>query len=237
MIAYAAIDLRGGRVVQLVGGRVEDERISLPDPVAVAERWQASGFAALHVVDLDAALGTGSNLDHIADILAAVHVPVQVGGGVRDETAIARLLDLGADRVIVGTRAVEDSAWRTHVAREYPERIVVAADIRDERVATRGWRESSDFKVDELIELLNLDPLAGLLVTDVTREGQMLGIDGVLFTRLVKLSRHPLIAAGGIRDAADLHILAEAGAAGAVLGMALYQGAIDDAAITAEFAA
>lgn len=237
MIAYAAIDLRGGRVVQLVGGRIEDERVSWPDPVAVAERWQASGFSALHIVDLDAALGTGSNLTHITEILAAVDIPVQVGGGVRDEDSISRLLELGADRVIVGTRAIENGAWRTHVAREYPDRIVVAADVRDQIVATRGWQNSSPFEIAEFIELVNLDPVAGLLVTDVTREGQMLGVDGTLFKRLIELSRHPLIAAGGIRDAADLHVLADAGAAGAVLGMALYQGAIDDAAITSEFAA
>lgn len=237
MIAYAAIDLRGGRVVQLVGGRVEHERVSWPDPVAVALRWQASGFAALHIVDLDAALGKGNNHEHIAEILAAVQIPVQVGGGVRDEEAIARLLELGANRVILGTRAIEDGEWRTRVVRTFPNRIVVAADVRDGMVAVRGWQKSSGFQITEFIDLLNLDALAGVLVTDVTREGQMLGIDGGLFAKLVELCRHPLIAAGGIRDAADLHLLADTGAAGAVLGMALYEGGIDDAAIASEFAA
>ena len=236
MIAYAAIDLRGGRVVQLVGGRVEDELISLQDPAGVAQRWEETGFAALHVVDLDAALGTGSNLTHVADIIRNVKVPVQVGGGVRDDGAVSRLFDLGADRVIVGTRAIEDPAWRASVAQTYPGRIVVAADVRDGVIVTRGWQTATSHDGLEFVQTLNAEALGAVLVTDVSREGQMSGVDTELFGRLVEVCRHPLIAAGGIRDAADLRNLADAGAAGAVLGMALYEGAIDTSAIV-EFAA
>jgi phosphoribosylformimino-5-aminoimidazole carboxamide ribotide isomerase len=235
MIAYAAIDLRGGRVVQLVGGR--EERISLPDPLAVAQQWTAAGFAALHIVDLDAALGTGSNIDAIARIIENVKVPVQVGGGARDDAAVERLIDLGADRVIVGTRAVEDAAWRQSISEKHWRRIVVAADVREGTVVARGWQTATSHTIRRFLEDLNRNALAGVLVTDVSREGQMLGVDTELFADLATISEHPLIAAGGIRDTADLRKLADAGAAGAVLGMALYQGAIDIAGILPEYVA
>lgn len=225
MIVYAAVDLRGGRVVQLVGGRVEDEAISLPDPLAVALRWVAEGYQALHIVDLDAALGTGHHREIISEIIANASVPVQVGGGVRDEMAVTELLTAGAARVIVGTRAVEDSAWRRSIAATHPGRIVVAADVRDGYVLTRGWQATTSQNVDDFIVELNGDSLAGVLVTDVSREGQMTGIDVQLFERLANSSNHPVIAAGGIRDPGDLQALESAGCAGAVLGMALYKGA------------
>src|SRR5688572_299121 len=112
MILYAAIDLRGGQAVQLVGGRPEVQKVSLPEPIAVAQRWIDAGIAALHVVDLDAALGDGDNRAIIGEILDMSTVPVQVGGGVRDEEAIDSLLVAGAEAVIVGTRAIEDPSWR-----------------------------------------------------------------------------------------------------------------------------
>lgn len=236
MIAYAAIDLRAGRVVQLVGGRVHDERVSLPDPVAVAQRWQDAGFPALHVVDLDAALGLGDNSAAIEAILNGVTIPVQVGGGLRDDDAVARVLELGAARAIVGTRAVEDARWRRAIADRFPQQIVLAADVRAGRIATRGWQETTALQAEQFFQQVNSEPLAAVLVTDVSREGQMLGVDVDLFTRLANATVHPLLAAGGIRDAADLHALSRAGVSGAVLGMALYQGAIAASDIVPEFA-
>jgi phosphoribosylformimino-5-aminoimidazole carboxamide ribotide isomerase len=236
LIAYAAIDLRGGRVVQLVGGRVEQETISWPDPLDVAQRWVDQGFAALHIVDLDAALGTGTNRDIIAAIINNVSVPVQVGGGVRDEHSVEQWLNAGAAKVIIGTRAVEDAMWRHDIAEKHPHRLIVAADVRDGRVVTRGWQAATSHEGEAFVASLNHEAWAGVLVTDVSREGQMLGIDQPLFTRLAAASHHPLIAAGGIRDELDLRSLANAGVAGAVLGMALYQGAIDPAVITPVYA-
>lgn len=237
MIAYAAIDLRGGRVVQLVGGRVEDERVSLADPVSVAKRWVEAGFRALHVVDLDAALGTGSNRGHIEAIMRDVPVPVQVGGGLRDDDAVADMLDAGAAHVIVGTRAIEDRSWRLEIAERHPGRVIVAADVRGGGIVTRGWQTATSLDSEAFVRELDAETIAGVLVTDVSREGQMVGIDGPLFRRLVNASAHPLIAAGGIRDIRDLQTLAQCGAAGAVLGMALYQGAMDIRTIVSEFAA
>ncbi len=237
MIAYAALDLRGGRVVQLVGGRVETEQISLPDPVAVAQQWESAGFPALHVVDLDAALGTGSNRTQVEAIIAAVSIPVQVGGGIRDDAAVEGMLAAGAARVIVGTRAIEDDEWRVAVTSRYAERIVVAADVRDGNLVTRGWQSATTLRGETFVGSLNSEPLAGVLVTDVSREGQMSGIDDALFAGLVRVTTHPLIAAGGIRDVGDLQRLAATGVRGAVLGMALYRGAVDLGQVTTEFAA
>lgn len=237
MIAYPAVDLRGGRVVQLVGGRPEDERIRLPDPVAVARRWLDAGFRTLHVVDLDAALGTGSNRVAVEAVLRTSEAPVQVGGGVRDDDAADSLLDAGAARVIVGTRAVEEPAWLEALAARHPGRIVVAADVRGGEVVVRGWTAASGLGVESLLRRLDPLPLAAVLVTDVSREGRLAGADHALFAELAAASRHPLQAAGGIRSAADLRRLAGSGVAGAILGMSLYTGAVDAAATATEFAA
>src|SRR5690606_12676792 len=130
MIAVPAVDLRGGRCVQLVGGRPEEERVSLPDPVAVAERWWAAGFTTLHVVDLDAALGVGDNLPVLERLLGATPATTQVGGGVRDDARIERLLGAGADRVVVGTKAIDDPEWLASAAARHPGRLVLALDTR-----------------------------------------------------------------------------------------------------------
>lgn len=239
MIAYAAIDLRGGRVVQLVGGRPEDERVSLPDPAAVARRWIDCGFAALHVVDLDAALGTGSNqaaIREIIEVAGGAGVPVQVGGGVRSTAQVTDLLDAGVARVIVGTRGVEDPDWLEGLATDAPDRIVLAADVRDGQVVVRGWTAEAGIAAVDLLRATARFPLAAVLVTDVSREGRMQGIDIANFRTLVDAGVHPLLASGGVTAEADLDDLASAGAAGAVLGMALYTGALDAHNVARRFA-
>lgn len=237
MIAYAAVDVRGGRVVQLVGGRLEDERINLPDPVAVASAWAEAGFGWLHVVDLDAALGTGSNRGVIERVIAEAAVPVQVGGGIREDESARALIAAGAARIVTGTRAIEDEAWLSRLAERYPGRVVVAADVRGERVVLRGWSAVSAQTPLDLLARLDSLPLAAVLVTDVGREGSMRGADVARFDLLVAATRHPLIASGGISSLRDLRELSRAGAAGAVLGMALYTNAVDATAIAKEFAA
>ena len=236
MIVWAAIDLRGGRVVQLVGGEPDVMPVSLPDPVGVARQWVDEGFSALHVVDLDAALATGDNRAVIGAIIDAVAVPVQVGGGLRDEAAVADILMAGAARAIVGTRAIEDRVWLADITRRHAHRIVVAADVRDGRIVTHGWREATGIDGDEYLRGLDTLDLAGVLVTDVSREGRLGGIDGDRFRRLVSATRHPLIAAGGIASVDDLRTLESAGAAGAVLGMSLYTSSITSSDVVREFA-
>lgn len=227
MIAAPAIDLREGRCVQWVGGRPEEERVSLPDPLEVAERWAEAGFRTLHVVDLDAALGRGDNDAPIRALLSTWSGEVQVGGGVRDARRVSGWLDAGASRVVVGTRGVRDPAWLRRTAGRHPGRILLAADVRERSVLVRGWTERADLSLDELLGRVDDLPLAGVLCTDVGREGRMEGVDRALQDDLVRGTGLPVWRAGGITTVEDLSALDAARAAGAVLGMALYTGQID----------
>lgn len=230
-----AIDLRGGRTVQLVGGQPGTERVSLPDPLRTAAEWVRRGFGQLHVVDLDAALGEGSNLPLVLQLLAGARVPVQVGGGVRSSAAAAGLLENGAERVITGTRAIEDAAWLARLTQRWPGRVVVACDVNQGQVVTRGWRSGSGARAEAVLAGFDALELAGVLVTDVSREGRLQGVNAQLFADLVGRTRHPLQAAGGITGLGDLRALESAGVAAAVLGMSLYTGSIDPSQVIEEF--
>jgi phosphoribosylformimino-5-aminoimidazole carboxamide ribotide isomerase len=236
MIAIPAVDIRDGACVQLVGGSYQAERIRLPDPGAVARAWTDAGFTRLHVVDLDAATGRGSN-DHIVrDLIGLSDILVQVGGGVRSEDAIERLLEDGAEYVVVGTRAIEEPEWLHGVASQFPGEIIVAADVRERRVVTHGWEKTQRRDVFDVIEELNDSPLAAVLVTAVHMEGQMRGTDLFLMEDVAEQSEWPVLASGGITTMNDLRALADRGIAGAVIGMALYTGALDPRAVVGEFA-
>ncbi len=237
MIAIPAVDLREGACVQLVGGELTEERVRLEDPVAVARNWVAYGFTRLHVVDLDAAFGRGSNADVIAEILREVDVDVQVGGGVRSAERIEQLLTAGADRIIVGTRALEDPWWFEEMTLRYPQQLIVACDVRERRVVTRGWTETTSRLVLDMVEELDRLPIAGFLVTAVHKEGLMTGTDLPLMQDVAEATEAPVLASGGIGTLTDLHELADRGVAGCVLGMALYTGALDPRVIAEEFSA
>ena len=235
MIAIPAIDLREGACVQLVGGEYADERVRLADPVAVARDWVRHGFRRLHVVDLDAATERGSNREVVSDLLRDTSAVLQVGGGVRSETQIEELLASGASAVVVGTRALEDSDWLTRVATTYPNEILVAADVRDRRVVTHGWARTLPREIIDVTEELSTLPLAGLLVTAVHREGSMQGADLFLMEDVVDAASFPVFASGGIASTADLRALADRGVAAAIIGMALYTGALDPWQTAEEF--
>lgn len=237
MIAIPAVDLHEGACVQLVGGEFAQERVRLDDPIGVAREWARLGFARLHVVDLDAALEKGSNLSLIRDLLREQVADVQVGGGLRTTEAVSDILDDGARYAIVGTRALEDLEWLAELAHDNPGQIIVAADVRERRVTTRGWQRTLPRNVIDMVEEMNGLPLAALLVTAVHREGQLQGTDLPLMEDVVDAADFPVYAAGGVGSVGDLHALEDRGLAGAVIGMALYTGAIDPRAIVEEFAA
>jgi phosphoribosylformimino-5-aminoimidazole carboxamide ribotide isomerase len=226
LIAIPAVDLRQGTCVQLVGGDYAEERVRLPDPVLAAVEWERVGFAMLHVADLDAATGRGSNAEIVREIISAVKIPVQVGGGIRGDEELDDMLGIGAARVVVGTRALVDPAWLERAALRLPGQIVVAADVRIDRVLTHGWSREHEESLDHVLARLAQLPLAGLLVTAVHREGRVAGPDLDLTRRCVKAGQ-PLLASGGIASQSDLEELENAGAAGAVIGMAIYTGALN----------
>lgn len=237
MIAIPAVDLREGACVQLVGGEYAEERVRLDDPLAVAREWARLGFARLHVVDLDAALEKGSNLPLIREMLREQLAEVQVGGGLRTTDAVRDILDDGARCAIVGTRALEDLDWLAELAHDNPGQVIVAADVRDRRVTTRGWQRTLPRNVLDMVEEMSGLPLAALLVTAVHREGQLQGTDLPLMEDVVEAAAFPVFAAGGVSSTGDLYALQDRGVAGTVIGMALYTGAIDPRAIVEEFAA
>ncbi len=237
MIAIPALDLRDGACVQLVGGRYEQEALRLADPLAVAARWASLGFRALHVVDLDGATGQGENEAVVTRIILETPglTSVQVGGGIRDEEAIGKWLEVGARRVVLGTRALEDPNWLDMVAWRHADQLIVAADVRDGHVVARGWTQAIGRPLDRVLHALDPLPLAGLLITAVHREGAMAGTDLALFEQVVPRTRHPVLAAGGIASFEELRALEKLGVFAAVIGMALYTGALDPHRLVEEY--
>jgi phosphoribosylformimino-5-aminoimidazole carboxamide ribotide isomerase len=239
-----AIDLRDGACVQLIGGSYADERVRIADPLEVAGNWAGLGFGRLHLIDLDAATGRGSNREIVKAILGPRATKwfrrerclrVQCGGGVRDIETIAELFAGGASEVVLGTRAIEDRGWLEDVVSRYPNRIIVAADARERQLVTHGWAKTESQNVIDFIDEVSPLPLAAILVTAVEKEGRMEGPDVVLMEELALRSKTPLQAAGGVRNVGDLRALADVGASAAVVGMALYTGALDPQTIIEEF--
>ena len=235
MLAIPAIDLREGHVVQLVGGEYDREQVRLDDPRRVARQWATAGFARLHVVDLDAATGRGSNRESVIQLLWDQAAALQVGGGVRTEEDIVSLLEAGAASVILGTRALEDLDWLASMAELHPGRCILAADVRERKVTTRGWARTLERDVVQVVE-----EVSSLATGRIARHrgaprgkdaGHRPSADGGCRGR-VPVSRHRL---GGIGSLADLRALDDRGVSAAVIGMALYTGAIDPRVLAEEF--
>ncbi|MFL5483682.1 MAG: HisA/HisF-related TIM barrel protein [Gemmatimonadaceae bacterium] len=236
MQVIPAIDIRDGACVQLVGGSYAEERVRIADPVAVAGEWTSLGFSRIHIVDLDAATGRGSNRETVREILQGAG-SFQCGGGVRDLDTIDELLDAGASEVVLGTRAVEDGAWLEDAVRRYPNQIIVAADASGRRVLSRGWSRTSLRDVIEFVECLAPLALAAVLVTAVEREGRLEGPDVRLVEEITARSTIPVQASGGVRSIDDIRALADAGAVAAIVGMALYTGALNPQTLIEEMSA
>jgi phosphoribosylformimino-5-aminoimidazole carboxamide ribotide isomerase len=231
VIVIPAVDLREGRCVRLREGRAEAETVFSDDPVAMAQRWVASGAERLHVVDLDGAFaGAPRQTALIAKIVDAVRpVPVEAGGGLRDLAAVETVLEAGVTWVVLGTRAAVDSAFLTEVCRRFGGRIIIAADARGDRVAIRGWTEAGELTVTELGRRAREAGAASMLYTDVSRDGTELGPNVDATAALARAIGVPVLASGGVGSAAHIAALAAvagAGIEGVVVGRALYTGAV-----------
>lgn len=222
MIVIPAIDLRGGQAVRLLRGDPNEQTTYAVDPVSVAERFQEEGARRLHVIDLDAALEQGDNREAVRDICHAVAIPVQVGGGIRELADIGALMEAGASRAILGTAAAADPTFVARAVEEYAERVVVAVDVRGGRVMVRGWQEEGP-ELAEAVAALDDAGTPRYLVTSIARDGTLDGPDLRLYTQVLKLTRTPLIASGGVRDADDIWKLRDLGCEAAVTGKALYE--------------
>ncbi len=223
-----AIDLRNGKCVRLYQGDYEKETVFSDDPVATALRWQFEGARRLHLVDLDgAAEGEPRNLDAIGKIVAAVGIPVQVGGGIRTIETIEQLAGSGVERVILGTAAVEDPDLVEQACRRFGERIIIGIDARDGVVATRGWLEQSSAMASDLASKMIALGAGRFIYTDIGRDGTLSGPNVGAVGEFLSRVTVPVIAAGGIGSVDHLVNLAALGIEGAIVGRAIYTGDVD----------
>lgn len=217
-----AVDVMDHQVVQLVGGVPGSQQITMPDPLSVAEMWISKGAEYLHLVDLDAAFGKEGNIPVFTRIIKECGVPAEIGGGIRSTGTVDELIAAGADRVVVGTKAVKEPEWLISIADRHPGRIVLSLDTKGGRIAIKGWQESAAMTVEEMFDLIRDVPLAGVLNTNVDVEGQRKGIDERQAREFIAGCPCPVIASGGVTSKRDADILADAGAESAVVGLALY---------------
>jgi phosphoribosylformimino-5-aminoimidazole carboxamide ribotide isomerase len=220
-----AIDLRNGKCVRLYQGDYERETVFSDDPAAMAKRWQSEGAKRLHIVDLDgAARGEPCNLDAIENIVKAVDIPLEVGGGIRTLETIEQLLNLGVGRVILGTAAVENPDLIEKACRRLGEQVVIGIDARDGRVATRGWLQKSETTAAELaLRMVELG-VKRFIYTDISRDGTLTSPNFEAVAELLSQVSVPVIAAGGISSIEHLTRLAGLGVEGAIVGRAIYTG-------------
>lgn len=241
MILFPAIDLKAGQCVRLLRGDMDQATVFNDDPAAQAAAFARAGCAWLHVVDLDGAFaGASVNQDAVTAILAAVDVPLQLGGGIRDMAAIETWLAAGVARVILGTAALRDPDLVRAACRAFPGRIVVGIDARGGRVAVEGWAETVDLAVVDLARRFEDCGVAAIVFTDVDRDGALEGVNVAATAALARAISIPVIASGGVAGLADLEALkaaGESGIAGVISGRALYDGRLDLAAAIACLAA
>lgn len=228
MQIWPAIDLRDGKCVRLQQGDYDRETIFGDDPSQVAKRWIDEGATCLHLVDLDGArdgkLINGEVIRAIAEANKAI--AIQLGGGIRDEPAITRLLDLGLDRLVIGTQALKNPDWFAEMAQKYPGHLVLGVDARNGMVATDGWLETSETSAIELAKQFESLPLAGVVYTDIAKDGMMAGPNMEAMQEMQKAIALPVVASGGVTTPDDAKALAAIPMDGAIIGRALYEGTI-----------
>lgn len=230
MIIFPAMDLYNGDIVKLEAKQHKTVEIVYGKPAEIAERWLGLGAPWLHVVDLNAALGDGNNLPAltlIQDRASKRGAKIQWGGGVRDDAALKAVLEAGAERAIVGTKAIRDWAWLVEAAARHPGRIMVSIDGKGREIMINGWQASSGVDACEFIAKANALPLAGYLYTNVTVEGRLEGVDWTPVRDIVESATKPVVFSGGVTSIQDVARFKELGAYGIIAGSALYKGRID----------
>ena len=229
MIIIPAIDLKEGKCVRLLQGRMEDATVYSDNPEDTAKRWVAEGAELLHIVDLDGAFTGGmKNLSAIEAIRKAIRIPIEVGGGIRDMDRIDQLLSLGVNRIILGTVAVEKPELVKEACKKYPDKILVGIDAKNGFVATKGWVEVTQIKAKELALKMQGYGAAGVIYTDISRDGMLTGPNIETTREMAESLNIPVIASGGISSIDDIKRLSKIkGLWGAITGKAIYSGALN----------
>ncbi len=235
MLIIPAIDLKDGKCVRLRQGRMDDETIFSDDPVAIAAQWVEQGARRLHIVDLNGAFaGKPVNADVVHEISKAFpDLPIQIGGGIRDEDTIQAYLDAGVQYVIVGTKAVSAPHFVNDICLEFPGHIIVGLDAKDGKVAIDGWSKLSKHDVVDMAKHFESDGVAAIVYTDIGRDGMMTGVNVESTVKLAQAVTIPIIASGGITNIDDIKALCavqDEGISGAITGRAIYEGTLDFAA-------
>lgn len=227
MDVIPAIDLRDGRCVRLIQGQYDRQITYNDDPAEQARQFHDDGAGWLHIVDLDGAkVGRPVNTKSIAAIVGLGLLKVEVGGGLRDETAIRQLLEIGVTRVIIGTQAVSDFQWFCQMAETFPGQVVLGLDARGSKVATHGWLEESQQGMLEFAAQADTLPLAAIIYTDIAKDGMLSGPNIERTKALAEAIETPVIASGGVKEAQDIRKLKPIGVAGVIVGRSLYEGTI-----------
>jgi len=227
MYIIPAIDLRDGKCVRLIQGRYDRQINYEDDPVKQAREFSSAGAKWLHIIDLDGAkLGRPANTHAISAIAALRLFKIEVGGGLRDEEAIKQLLDIGLERVIIGTKAVSDFKWFSEMAEKFSGKIVLGLDARGSKVATHGWTQDSTHNLLEFAADAAKLPLAAIIYTDISKDGMMTGPNFERTKALVEAVDVPVVASGGVNTIEDIKKLAEFGPEAVIIGRSLYEGTL-----------
>jgi phosphoribosylformimino-5-aminoimidazole carboxamide ribotide isomerase len=227
VLVIPAIDILGGRCVRLVRGDYSNPTVYAEDPVDVAASFADAGAERIHVVDLDAARGSGENHALIEKIVRRDDVKVQVAGGIRTEDHVERLLAAGALAVVMGTAAVREPRLLERCARKHTGRVLAALDVRGDQASVRGWTESEPLRIGSLLARWDVLPLGGVILTSIERDGTLEGPDLKTLKRVRAMTGLPIQYSGGIASVDEIRSVAQAGAAGVILGKALYEGRIN----------
>ena len=229
MLVIPAIDLKGGQCVRLLQGRKDEVTTYSNDPVSTAKRWESYGARLLHVVDLDGAFtGSQKNFNAIVKIRGSVKAALEVGGGIRNVGNMINLFSAGIDRVVIGTAAIEDPEFLTHSCRKYPGRILIGIDAKDGMVAIRGWEEVTSINARELAKRLELVGIAGIIYTDISRDGMLSGPNLGAVKEMVESVKIPVIASGGVSGVEDIkNLMRIKNLWGVITGKAIYAGTLD----------
>jgi phosphoribosylformimino-5-aminoimidazole carboxamide ribotide isomerase len=228
MYIIPAIDLRNGKCVRLIQGKYNRQITYHDDPVKQAKEFSLAGAEWLHIVDLDGAkLGRPVNTDTISAIAALRQLKIEVGGGLRDEASIKQLLDIGVERVIIGTKAVSDFEWFSRMTKKFSGKIVLGLDARGSNVATHGWTQKSPRKLLDFAVEAAMLPIAAIIYTDIAKDGMMTGPNLERTKTLIERVQVPVIASGGVSKLNDIKKLAKLGAAAVIIGRSLYEGTLN----------
>ncbi|MEN6330198.1 MAG: 1-(5-phosphoribosyl)-5-[(5-phosphoribosylamino)methylideneamino]imidazole-4-carboxamide isomerase [Methanobacteriaceae archaeon] len=228
MMIIPAVDIKNGKCVQLVQGKPGTEQVILEDPAKIAGEWEDRGARMVHVIDLGGALGESKNLETVKEIRESVSIPIQMGGGIRTKEDALNLLDMGIDKVILGTVAMENHEVVKELSRSFgKERIMVALDSKDSQVVVRGWTEKTDKSAPEMGKIFEKLGAGGILFTNVDYEGLLEGFSLKPLEELLKSVQISVIYSGGVSTLEDVKKLAKTKASGVVIGSALYKGKIN----------